>query len=65
MTRVSDVFAYSCPEVSCDPALVTFLLIPAPRSVVTVFRVERSVIEKQEICIIRKKVVKEKKEEES
>ena len=44
---------------------MTFLLIPAPRSVVTVFRVKRSVIEKQEICIIRKKVVKDKKEEES
>ena len=39
----SDVFAYSCPapppRVSCDPAYVTFLLIPAlpplPWSVVT------------------------------
>ena len=41
--RVRDVFAYSCPAppplVSCDPAFVTFLLIPAlphlPWSVVT------------------------------
>ena len=32
---MSDIFAYSCPEVSCDPVLVRFLLIPAPRSVVT------------------------------
>ena len=32
---VSDVFAYYCPEVNCYPVLVTFLLIPAQRLVVT------------------------------